>query len=218
MIYLVSNTDFKDDEVKKISLLKIKYFKFSPDFSAFDTIIISSKNSIGALKFNGFKDFDIPVFAISKASAQTAMDFGFVNVVNFGANSATYFSDMLAKRPDLGHGIYLRGEDIAFDLALNLKDKGVKISELICYKNEPNQSEIFQAPKPKSVIIFASSLNFKSFFKKFGWSNSWRAVAIGKSTALALKEHGISFKIPQNPSLKECISLAKAMQKEHSYS
>ncbi|BCX79129.1 uroporphyrinogen-III synthase [Campylobacter sp. 19-13652] len=212
MIYLVSNTIFKDENIKQISLLEIKFFSFYVNLDAFEAIIISSKNSINALKFNAILPANVPVFAISKASAKAAFDFGFSEVYDFSASDAREFSQLLEPKIKQKRVLYLRGEDVAFNLALSLKNKGIEVSELICYKNEPVKSHILASPEPKSIIIFASALNFKAFFNKFGFSDDYVGIAIGKSTALAMSERGVSFQMPQNPSLKECVNLAKAIE------
>ena len=78
MIYLCSNTSCDDENIVHLELCKIKYASFSVDLSAFDALVISSKNAISALEFNKIPSNNkISVFAIGKSTA-SALD-GFTN-------------------------------------------------------------------------------------------------------------------------------------------
>ncbi|MGB2553736.1 uroporphyrinogen-III synthase, partial [Campylobacter sp. MOP51] len=77
MIYLVgSNLDYEG--AKTLRLNEIKFSKFSVDLSEFEALVITSKNSIKALKFNKIKiDENLQIYAIGEASANEAKKAGF---------------------------------------------------------------------------------------------------------------------------------------------
>lgn len=211
MIYCVSNTKIDDKDVFNLAMLKITYLPIIVDFGDFDAVIITSKSSINALRKNQILPTDILVFALSDATYKAACDFGFKQIIN--SNCATWHEFSQFLKPKLAHKkvLYLRGEKVAGELADSLKNS-TNLSELICYKNEPNELNSDIKIEENSIIIFGSALNFKSFYQKFGWHESWQAVSIGISTKNALKEHNIVSKTPQKPNLLECVKLAKSMQ------
>ena len=52
-IYLISHTQNK--AVKNLKVCEIEFLKFSVDLNKFEALVITSKNSIKALKFNNIK-------------------------------------------------------------------------------------------------------------------------------------------------------------------
>ena len=52
-IYLISHT--QNQAVKNLKVCEIEFLKFSVDLSKFEALVITSKNSIKALKFNNIK-------------------------------------------------------------------------------------------------------------------------------------------------------------------
>lgn len=208
MIYLCSNTSVNDENIIHLELCKIEYASFCVDLSAFSALVISSKNSINALKFNHIAlNDEIYVFAIGKASANAAKDYGFTQVYeaqnSHGDDFALEIATMLKGKKTL----LLRPKEQISNIEGILEKNGVPLSEQIAYENS-----IVTAPKrcfeTGAVFIFASPKNVEAFLANYAWQDDFKAVAIGKSTAKALEK--ICQPIVSNEqSLQECIKIAK---------
>ena len=59
-----------------------------------------------------------------------------------------------------------------------------------------------------STIIFTSPSSVECFFKKFSWHSSFKAIVIGKTTALYLPEYIKDYQISSTTDVKECVKLA----------
>lgn len=210
MIYLVSNTPFFDKDVINVSLFEIKFEPICVDLSAFDALIISSKNAINSLRFNNILPAkELYVFAVGKASASAAREFGFERVVTsskaYGDVLASEFADDLRGK----NVLYLRAREVGSNLAEILLQNDVSLTQLIAYTSVLRQDF---PPKPAvgSVIIFTSPKNAKNFLQIYGWDHSFKAVAIGESTARALD--GIcEVTLAKSQEISECVQLAKTL-------
>ena len=208
MIYLCSNTSCDDENIVHLELCKIKYASFSVDLSAFSALVISSKNAISALEFNKIPPNNkISVFAIGKASANAASKYGFGCVYKAQNSHGDEFALEIAPGLKGKKTLLLRPKEQISDIKGILEKNGVLLSEQIAYENS-----IVTAPKRQfetgAVFIFASPKNVEGFLKNFAWRDDFRAVAIGKSTASALK----SFTNPlvsNKQNISECIKIAK---------
>lgn len=208
MIYLCSNTSVDDENIVHLELCKIEYFSFSVDLACFDALVISSKNAISALSVNQIPPNDkISVFAIGKASAKSAKDYGFAKVYEAQNSHGDEFALEIAKMLKGKKTLLLRPKEQVSDIKGILENKGVLLSEQIAYENS-----IVTASKRRfesgAVFVFASPKNAEAFLANYAWQSSFKAVAIGKSTAKALEK--ICQPIVSNEqSLQECIKIAK---------
>lgn len=208
MIYLCSNTSCDDENIIHLELCKIKYASFSVDLSAFSALVISSKNSINALKFNHIAPNDeIYVFAIGKASAKAASEYGFKSVYEAQNSHGDEFALEIAPQLKGKKTLLLRPKEQVSDIKGILEKKGVLLSEQIAYENS-----IVTAPKRRfesgAVFVFASPKNVEAFLKNFKWRADFKAVAIGKSTANALQKICEPL-VSNKQNLSECIKIAK---------
>ncbi|MBP6289553.1 MAG: uroporphyrinogen-III synthase, partial [Aliarcobacter sp.] len=83
---------------------------------------------------------------------------------------------------------------------------GIDIDEIISYKTSCNKQER-KALDKNSTIIFTSPSSVECFFKKYSWEDSFKAIAIGKTTALYLPKN-IKCEISSLTSVEECVKLA----------
>lgn len=211
MIYLVSNTAYFDDEIKHISLSQIVASKPLSKEAAnkFDALIITSKNALLALDSARASEF-VEIFAISTKSANAARKLGF-RVRDFKADSGLSFANMLIKECAGRKLLYLRAKNAALDLCAILNKGGVRADEWVAYESLPKDSCADIALQKGSIFIFASPLNFRLFYEKFGWDESFRAISIGTSTQNELLKAGITSLKAQAPSIKECVNMAKTL-------
>ena len=79
MIYLVgSNLEFEG--VKTLVLNEIKFNKFSVNLAEFDALVLTSKNSVNALKLNQILPADLQIYSIGEGTSRAASEFGFAQI------------------------------------------------------------------------------------------------------------------------------------------
>ena len=237
MIYLVGKQRFKG--VKNLVLSEIKLCEFSVDLRDFDALIITSKNALLALEKSqkssqSVLDFSVAVYAVGEKSAKMAQNLGFLNVKTppkaYGKDLFKAFKNELKGKKCL----YLRAKKIASNLDELLLNEGVNLTQIIAYKNVPKPiSQGFKLKHP-AVFIFTAPSSVKNFLAHFSLDKNDKCVAIGQSTASALREIlGRNFDdkkdlnnkaitqnfsknlpqifVPQTQSIKACVELAKTL-------
>jgi len=72
MIYLVgSNLEFEG--VKTLVLNEIKINKFSVNLAEFDALVLTSKNSVNALRFNQISPADLQIYSIGEGTSRAGL-------------------------------------------------------------------------------------------------------------------------------------------------
>ena len=187
MIYLVGKQRFKG--VKNLILSEIKLCEFSVDLRDFDALIITSKNALLALKSSqSVLDFSVAVYAVGEKSAKMAQNLGFLNVKippkAYGKDLFEAFKNELKGKKCL----YLRAKKIASNLDELLLNEGVNLTQIIAYENAPKPiSQGFKLKRP-AVFIFTAPSSVKNFLAHFSLDKNDKCVAIGQSTASALRD------------------------------
>ena len=191
MIYLVgSNLEF--DGVKTLVLNEIKFNKFSVNLAEFDALVLTSKNSVNALKVNQISPDNLQIYSIGEGTSRAAMEFGFAQI--YTAKNA-HGNDFAAEIAPL-----LRGKKTLF-----LRARETASSENVF---KPLGEE--QKPPKNSAIIFTAPSAVRNFTRNFGWDESYKAVAIGLTTAKEL-ENFTSPAISAQQNINACVSLAKTL-------
>lgn len=208
MIYLCSNTPSDDESVVHLALTKLEFFKFSVDLGEFDALVISSKNAIKALGANSITaNSGILVCAIGKATAETALEYGFSNVLRAQNSHGEDFANEIATKLKGLKTLLLSPKEQVSDIAGILEFHKIKCDKIIAYEN----SIITNAPKMDfekgSVFIFTSPINAKAFLANYAWQDDFKAIAIGKSTANAINFTKPIISDEQN--IQNCIKMAK---------
>lgn len=207
MIYLVgSNLEFKG--VKTLILNEIKYQKFSVNLADFNAIVLTSKNSINALKFNSINaDENSEIFAIGETTAEFARSYGFNKIYTAINSHGNEFAFEILSHLKGKNVLFLRAKDTVSNIDEILASNGISFTQIIAYKNAFKPSNE-PKPAPKSVIIFSAPSAVRNFIKNYGWDDSYGVVAIGKTTANELK-FTKNLKISNIQTINECINLAK---------
>lgn len=210
-IYLCSNTPVDDEQVKNLALCEIKFARFVVNLSAYDALIITSKNAIMALRFNQIpSNPKIRVFAIGKASAQAAKEYGFIDVYTAVNSHGNAFALEILSFLQGQRAIFICAIERVSKLDEILRSHGVNLRVQKAYKNViKTDIKSIKAPPKGSSIIFTSPLNVKAFLTHFSWHKSYKAIAIGTTTAAALNLV-CTPTIAKEQTLKECLRLAKS--------
>ena len=211
MIYLISNTPFDDESVEQISLCDIKFNKFNIDLSEFDALIVTSKNGINSLKFNSIILADILVFAIGKATALSCKEFGFTQIYEAQNSHGSEFGAEILEKLYGKRVIFIKAKETISNLDIYFNQNGIDISVIDGYENLILKKDISSKPKSNSILIFTSPINVRAFIQNLGWDDSYKAVAIGKATAQALKPYTDPI-ISKSQTIKDCVELAKSLK------
>ena len=211
MIYLISNTPFDDESVEQISLCDIKFNKFNIDLSEFDALIVTSKNGINSLKFNSIILADILVFAIGKATALSCREFGFTQIYEAQNSHGSEFGAAILETLYGKRILFIKAKETISNLDIYFNQNGIDISVIDGYENLILKKDISSKPKPNSILIFTSPINVRAFIQNLGWDDRYKAVAIGKATAQALKPYTDPI-ISKSQTIKDCVELAKSLK------
>ena len=190
MIYLVSHTP--NNRVKNLRVCEIKFHKFSVDLSKFDALVVTSKNSIKALKFNSINLANLEVFSIGEGSTKEALNFGFTKIYTAKNSHGDEFASEIAPLLKGKKTLFLRAKEVVSDVFGILQNGGVNLIEIIAYEN----------------VIFTSPSNVDGFLRNFELDLSYKIIAIGKKTAISLKNFP-NIIVSKTQSIEDCIEIAK---------
>jgi uroporphyrinogen-III synthase len=203
-IYLLSNQKYP--EVENIEVFQIEYIKSKIDLLKYDALIFTSKNAVYSLdSFN--KDWKkIPSFVIAPKTAQVIEELGgkiaFTGITSHGNDFAKELIELLNNKKVL----YVKALKTVSNLVDILKNNNVLLDELVVYETSCKTNNIIL--EEGSIFIFTSPSSVECFFKQYSWNDSYKAIVIGKTTAMYLPKD-IDYMISSETSIHECINLAK---------
>jgi uroporphyrinogen-III synthase len=203
-IYLLSNQKYID--VENLEVFHIEYIKSNIDLSSYDALIFTSKNAVYSLdSFN--KDWKkIDSYAIAVKTSQIIEELGgkvnFTGITSHGNEFAQELVLLLKDKKVL----YVKALKTVSNLVEILKENKILVDELVAYKTSCKKTTIDL--EDNSVFIFTSPSSIECFFNQYSWKDSYKAIVIGKTTALYLPK-GISYIISSTTSIDECVNLAK---------
>ncbi len=195
---------------KPLGLFEIKPIPCTIDLSTYDALIFTSKNAVEVLAATHPEWKLKPSYAIAPQSAKALKRLGgqlrYVGKSHYGES----FAHELVSQLQGMRTLYLRAKEVASELGAILRDQGVACDEAVIYETccKP-QSAPLVLPR-KSVVIFSAPSNVNCFFKHARWDESYRAVAIGTTTAAAFPE-GITPVIAEHTSLESCLRKAREL-------
>lgn len=203
-IYLLNEQKF--DGVENLEVFEIEYLKFDLDLKKYDALIFTSKNAIFSLEENDINWKSIPSYVIAPKTADIAKEFGAnIAFIGFSGHGNDFAYELIPYLKDKKI-LYVRALKTVSNLANILKENGINIDEVIAYKTSCNKQEK-KALDKNSTIIFTSPSSVECFFKKYIWEDSFKAIAIGRTTAMYLPKN-IECEISSITSVEECVKLA----------
>ncbi|MBR8463094.1 uroporphyrinogen-III synthase [Campylobacter sp. faydin G-24] len=210
-IYLISNTQTNDTNVINLNVSAIKFLDFSVSLSDFDVLVLTSKNSLEALRQNQIKlDKNLGVFAIGELCARAAREFGFTQIYTaFNSHGDDFAYEIIPFLSDK-KVLFLKAMQTASNVAEILRQNDINLTQIIAYKNSFNELPKALKPPQNSILIFTAPSSVRNFIKNFGWDKSYKVVAIGRTTANELNKLTIPLIAPVQ-SIDECIKLAKTL-------
>jgi len=204
-IYLFSTS--KNSNATCIKSLDVKFLKPEIDFNKYDKLIITSKQTVKALKAYDKKSFiNISAISVSTKTAGAYEDFG-GKVINIGNGYGDSLNEIIKKYPKETRWLYLRAKIVASDFVQRTKDEGYNIDEEILYSSECSQEILDAKIIDDSTLIFTSPSCIECFLKNNTINQNAKIIVIGKTTAMALPKD-IKYYVSEKTSIDSCIELA----------
>lgn len=207
-IYLLN--DIKYEGIKNLPIFEIEFKKIDSDLATFEALIFTSKNAIHSLNSSKIEWKDIPSYAIAPKTAKLLEKYDskltFTGEYSHGNDFAYELIPLLKNKKVL----YVRGEKTVSKLSEILLENQINLSEEVAYKTTCSKKD-FSKPESNSILIFTSPSSVNCFFKRFSWDKSYKAIAIGRTTAKVIPQD-IKVYTSEIQSIESCISLAKTIQ------
>jgi len=208
-IYLFATS--KHPDAISAKSLQVRFLKPQVDFSEYDYLIVTSKQTVKALEqYNKDEFIDIPALCVSEKTATAYENFG-GNILEVGDGYGDNLVKNIKDKSKEKKWLYLRAELIASDFVQRSQNDGYDIDEEILYVSECAKEGIEVEVKEKPILIFTSPSSIKCFLKTHAIDADAKVVVIGKTTAKALPD-GVEYKISQKTSIDSCIEAALALQ------
>lgn len=204
-IYILS--DKKVKWAKNLPIFEIHPIKQDIDFSNYDALIFTSKNAIYALDSMDQTWKKKPAYVIAPQTAKIIKHLG-GNLKFVGKEkNGNQFALEIIKKFKHQKVLYIRAAKVVSDLVNILNKNDVTCDELIVYQTVSKQfNEKVKLPK-NSTIIFSSPSTIECFFKNISWDESFKAIAIGNTTATYFPKN-ITPVISDTTSLESCVKKA----------
>lgn len=204
-IYLFATSKSKD--AINIKSLDVRFLKPDINFSKYNYLIITSKQTVKALEQYDKKYFiDIPALCVSIKTANLYKEFG-GKILAVGDGYGDNLAKNINEYPKDTKWLYLRAELIASDFVQKSRDEGYKIDEEILYVSECSKEILDVRVSDDSTLIFTSPSSIGCFLKNNTIHPDAKVIVIGTTTANCLPE-GISYIISENTSIESCVELA----------
>ena len=208
-IYLFATS--KHPDAISAQSLQVRFLKPNIDFSKYDHLIITSKQTVKALKQYTKEEFiNIPALCVSKKTADAYKDFG-GEILDFGDGYGDNLVKFIEEKSKETKWLYLRAQSIASDFVARCKADGYSIAEKILYVSECAKEALEVEVLKNSILIFTSPSSIECFLKTHTIDEDAKIIVIGTTTAKALPD-GINYEISQHTSIESCMELALALR------
>ena len=204
LIYIL--TDEKYEGVLNYPVIKINFLSPFISFDEIDYLIFTSKNGVRAIDKLTDKWKNIPSLAIGKATSKEIENLG--GKIEYIAKSAygDEFAKEIIQKYQNKTFLFLRAKKIISPINEIFKNSSNNLKEIIVYETVCHKpTKKLQKP---SIIIFSSPSTVECFAKINNFKDII-PIAIGKKTKNALLKYTNNILIPDTPSIKSCVNLAK---------
>lgn len=204
-IYLFATS--KSKNTINIKSLDVRFLKPDIDFSKYDYLIITSKQTVKALEQYDKKDFiEIPALCVSVKTANVYKEFG-GKILSSGDGYGDNLIKNIKEFPLKTRWLYLRAELIASDFVQRSRDEGYNIDEEILYVSECSQEILDVRVDDDSTLIFTSPSSIECFLKNNSIHPNAKIIVIGKTTANFLPDN-VEYVVSESTSIESCVELA----------
>ncbi len=209
-IYLFSTSTHPD--AISINSLDITFFKPNIDFSLYDYLVITSKQTINALKQYGKDEYiDKKALCVSESSAKYFKSLG-GSVLDLGSGYGDDLITVINRYPKDTKWLYLHGKTTASDFNTVMVDDGYKIDEYVVYESSCSNDLLEVRVEDDAVLVFTSPSSVKCYLKNNKIKETNKVIVIGKTTAKALPKN-IMYELCNQRNIESCIEKAKHITK-----
>jgi len=206
--YLFSVSKHKD--TININSLSISFYKPDIDFSNYDYLIITSKQTTKALEQYNKQDYiDKKALCVSKQSALSYEKIG-AKVLKVGGGYGDNLKEIIKSYPKSTRWLYLRAKVVASDFVEFCKDDGYLIDESIVYESDCSDEILDAKVQKDATLIFTSPSSINCFLKNHTILKSHKVIVIGKTTAKALPKD-IDYQISSQTTIQSCVDMANRL-------
>lgn len=204
-IYLFATS--QHPKATSVKSLEVKFLTPKIDFSEYDNLIITSKQTIkGLLAYDKSEFIDKPALCVSVKTAKAYEDFG-GKILDVGNGYGDGLYDMILNYPKDTRWLYLRAKVIASDFVERCIKKEYNINQEVLYVSECSQEIQNIRVNDDSTLIFTSPSSIECFLKNNKIHPDAKVVVIGTTTAKALPEN-IKYFVSDKTSIDSCVDLA----------
>lgn len=204
-IYLFATS--KHPDAISAKSLEVKFLKPSIDFTKYDYLIVTSKQTVKALEQYERKNFiNIPALCVSVKTATSYENFG-GKILEIGDGYGDNLVINIQEKQKNIKWLYLRAEKIASDFVQRCKSDGYSIDEEILYVSECAKEGMEVEICDNATLVFTSPSSIECFLKTHTIRPNDKIVVIGKTTAKALPKD-LEYKVAQKTSIESCMELA----------
>jgi len=183
-----------------VPLLEFEYFTPELDLNKYDGLIITSKEAVKALSY--LKWEHMRVYCVGEATASLVHNVVYSQNIGGASELANYLENNSTNEKLL----YCRGENVSVDLASRLG-----VDEIILYKSNCVKDKKDKTIPSNSIIIFSSPSTVECFLEIYKFENDFKAIALGKTTALSLIDAKIPHEISPSTTILNAIDYAKRL-------
>jgi uroporphyrinogen-III synthase len=203
-IYLLSQT--KLEQTINTPTFKIEFLSPKIDFSGINTLVFTSKNGVKAIDQISKNWRNFPSVAVGVKTAETILKFG-GKLLATSLGNGKDLEEMIKERYNNRTFLYLRPEKVAREIAKNLKQKKIRVEEIVVYK-----TKCFNSGKinKRSILIATSPSSVACLLKNFIVPKDSIFVSIGITTAKSIPEY-FEKHLSEEQTLESCYEKAKEL-------
>ena len=203
-IFLFSKTSHPD--VTHIPILNTNFLKPNINFKNYDAIVLTSKQAVTALDNISDQWKKIPALSIASKTEEMVKKAG-GTLLDRGNGYGDTLDDIITSKYATLRWLYPRPKVVASNFKERVKERGIVMDDVIVYETSCNEN-CSQTQLPEdAILIFTSPFTIECFMKFYKFKNSYRVIAIGKTTASSLPKT-VNYVMPDTPNVDACVSLA----------
>ncbi|MGA9046114.1 uroporphyrinogen-III synthase [Sulfuricurvum sp.] len=204
-VYLISKTPYPG--VIHIPILSIRFLTPKIDFSAYEGVIITSKQTVLALQNYPVDWNRLKCICVSEPTAQCAREAGAVEI-EVADGYGMSIPNILGNQKRKGKWLYLRPKVIASDWVATARNEGLEIDEAVVYETMCNEEARDVAIEKDAVLVFTSPSSIECYCRFYQILPTHSVVAIGKTTRDAFK-NAKEVHISPETSIASAVDLAR---------
>lgn len=204
-VYLISKTPYPG--VIHIPILSIRFLTPKIDFSGYEGVIITSKQTVLALQNYSVDWNRLKCICVSEPTAQFAREAGAVEI-EIADGYGISIPNLLGHQKRKGKWLYLRPKVIASDWVTTARNEGFEIDEAVVYETTCNEEARDVAIEKDAVLVFTSPSSIECFCRYYQILSTHSVVAIGKTTRDAFKD-AKEVHISPETSIASAVDLAR---------